>query len=72
VFLVGEMGSLKFQNGGEPLWLSGKVVKMRIINEFKRTRVRYPPRATSYIKKFQTGAQPTDNFSPKKFLQKII
>jgi hypothetical protein len=26
----------------EPLWLSGKVVKMRKINEFERTRVRSP------------------------------
>jgi hypothetical protein len=32
---------------GEPLWLSGKVVKNENINELKRTRVRSPPRATS-------------------------
>jgi hypothetical protein len=35
---------------GEPLWLSGKVVKNEKINEIKRTRVRSPPRATSLIK----------------------
>jgi hypothetical protein len=27
---------------GEPLWLSGKVVKNEIINEIERTRVRSP------------------------------
>jgi hypothetical protein len=32
---------------GEPLWLSGKVVKNEKINEIERTRVCYPPRATS-------------------------
>jgi hypothetical protein len=32
---------------GEPLWLSGKVVKNEKINEIERTRVRSPPRATS-------------------------
>jgi hypothetical protein len=32
---------------GEPLWLSGKVVKAEKINEIERTRVRSPPRATS-------------------------
>jgi hypothetical protein len=37
---------------GEPLWLSGKVVKNENINEIKRTRVRsLPPRATSFKKK---------------------
>jgi hypothetical protein len=35
---------------GEPLWLSGKVVKNEKINEIERTRVRSPPRATSLIK----------------------
>jgi hypothetical protein len=35
---------------GEPLWLSGKVVKNDKINEIKRTRVRSPPRATSLKK----------------------
>jgi hypothetical protein len=28
---------------GEPLWLSGKVVKNEKINEIERTRVRSPP-----------------------------
>jgi hypothetical protein len=32
---------------GEPLWLSGKVVKNEKINEIERTRVHSPPRATS-------------------------
>jgi hypothetical protein len=45
----------KFRICGEPLWLSGKVVKMRKINEIERTRVRSPPsthpRATSFFKK---------------------
>jgi hypothetical protein len=36
---------------GEPLWLSGKVVKNEKINEIERTRVRSPPRATSFFKK---------------------
>jgi hypothetical protein len=36
---------------GEPLWLSGKVVKNEKINEIKRTWVRSPPRATSLKKK---------------------
>jgi hypothetical protein len=31
---------------GEPLWLSGKVVKNEKINEIERTRVCSPPRAT--------------------------
>jgi hypothetical protein len=35
---------------GEPLWLSGKVVKKEKINEIKRTRVGSPPRATSLKK----------------------
>jgi hypothetical protein len=35
---------------GEPLWLSGKVVKIEKINEIERTRVRSPPRATSLKK----------------------
>jgi hypothetical protein len=37
----------KLLNCGEPLWLSGKVVKNEKINEIQRTRVRSPPRATS-------------------------
>jgi hypothetical protein len=36
---------------GEPLWLSGKVVKNEKINEIERTRVRSPPRATSFFLK---------------------
>jgi hypothetical protein len=32
---------------GEPLWLSGKVVKNEKINEIQRTWVCSPPRATS-------------------------
>jgi hypothetical protein len=36
-----------FWGGGEPLMLSGKVVKKEKINEIERTRVRSPPRATS-------------------------
>jgi hypothetical protein len=36
---------------GEPLWLSGKVVKNEKINEIVRTRVRSPPQATSFLKK---------------------
>jgi hypothetical protein len=32
---------------GEPLWLSGKVVKNEKINEIERTRVCSPTRATS-------------------------
>jgi hypothetical protein len=32
---------------GEPLWLSGKMVKKEKINKIKRTRVHSPPRATS-------------------------
>jgi hypothetical protein len=36
---------------GEPLWLSGKVVKNETIKEIERTRVRSPPRATSFFKK---------------------
>jgi hypothetical protein len=36
---------------GEPLWLSGKVVKNEKINEIERTQVRSPPRATSLNKK---------------------
>jgi hypothetical protein len=35
---------------GEPLWLSGKVVKNEKINEIERTRVRSPPRATFFKK----------------------
>jgi hypothetical protein len=35
---------------GEPLWLSGKVVKNKKINEIERTRVRSPHRATSLKK----------------------
>jgi hypothetical protein len=31
---------------GEPLWLSGKVVKNEKINGIERTRVCSPPRAT--------------------------
>jgi hypothetical protein len=34
--------------GGEPLWLSGLVVKNRKINEIERTRVRSPPQATFF------------------------
>jgi hypothetical protein len=34
-------------DNGEPLWLSGKVVKNEKINEIERTRVCSPPRATS-------------------------
>jgi hypothetical protein len=33
---------------GEPLWLSGKVVKNEKTNEIKRTWVCSPPRATSF------------------------
>jgi hypothetical protein len=40
---------------GEPLWLSGKVVKHEKINDIKRTRVRSPPRATSLKKDFPTN-----------------
>jgi hypothetical protein len=36
---------------GEPLWLSGKVVNNEKINEIERTRVRFPPRATSLKKR---------------------
>jgi hypothetical protein len=36
---------------GEPLWLSGKVVKNEKINEIERTRAHSPPRATSFLKK---------------------
>jgi hypothetical protein len=39
---------------GEPLWLSGKVVKNEKINEIKRTQVRSPPRATSLKKTITT------------------
>jgi hypothetical protein len=39
---------------GEPLWLSGKVVKNEKINEIERTRVCSPPRATSLKKQFTT------------------
>jgi hypothetical protein len=35
---------------GERLWLSGKVVKNEKINKIERTRVRSPPRATSFKK----------------------
>jgi hypothetical protein len=35
---------------GEPLWLSGKVVKNEKINEIERTRVHSPPWATSFLK----------------------
>jgi hypothetical protein len=35
---------------GEPLWLSGKVVKNEKIKEIERTQVRSPPRATSFRK----------------------
>jgi hypothetical protein len=38
------------QTTGEPLWLSGRVVKNEKINEIERTRVRSPPRATSLKK----------------------
>jgi hypothetical protein len=38
------------EKGGEPLWLSGKVVKNEKINEIQRTRVHSPPRATSLKK----------------------
>jgi hypothetical protein len=41
---------LKITPGGEPLWLSGKVVKNEKINEIERTRVRSPPLATSLKK----------------------
>jgi hypothetical protein len=37
---------------GEPLWLSGKVVKTEKINEIERTWVRSPPRATSFFNVF--------------------
>jgi hypothetical protein len=37
---------------GEPLWLSGKVMKNEKIKEIERTRVRSPPRATSLKKLF--------------------
>jgi hypothetical protein len=33
---------------GEPLWLSGKVVKDEKINEIESTRVCSPPRANSF------------------------
>jgi hypothetical protein len=42
---------LKCKFKGELLWLSGKVVKNEIIKEMERTRVRSPPRATSFYKK---------------------
>jgi hypothetical protein len=45
------MAFLKVYNPGAPLWLSGKVVKNEKINEIERTRVRSPPRATSFFKK---------------------
>jgi hypothetical protein len=35
---------------GEPLWLSGKVVKNEKMNEIERTRVHSPRRATSLKK----------------------
>jgi hypothetical protein len=38
---------------GEPLWLSGKVVKNEKIKEIERTRVRSPSRATSFFKKWR-------------------
>jgi hypothetical protein len=43
--------SKDFFSVGEPLWLSGKVVKNEKINEIERTRVCSPPRATSLEKK---------------------
>jgi hypothetical protein len=43
-------------DGGEPLWLSSKVVKNEKINDIKRTRVRSPPRATSFKKNILDGA----------------
>jgi hypothetical protein len=42
---------------GEPLWLSGKVVKNGKINEIERTRVRSPHRATSLKKVAQNVAR---------------
>jgi hypothetical protein len=36
---------------GEPLWLSGKVVKNEEINEIERTRVHSPPRSIISLKK---------------------
>jgi hypothetical protein len=57
---------------GEPLWLSGKVVKNEKINEIERTRVRSPPRATS-LKKISWGRCYDHNFLRffDNFLQKI-
>jgi hypothetical protein len=43
---------------GEPLWLSGKVVKNEIINEIERTRVCSPPRATSLKNDFYGSQYP--------------
>jgi hypothetical protein len=36
---------------GEPLWLSGKVVKNEKINEIERTRVRSPPPPGNLLKR---------------------
>jgi hypothetical protein len=46
---LSDLYSVSSFNWGEPLWLSGKVVKNEKINETKRTRVRSPPRATSFL-----------------------
>jgi hypothetical protein len=46
------VGTLGKHVTGEPLWLSGKVVKNEKINEIERTRVRSPPQATSFKNMF--------------------
>jgi hypothetical protein len=43
---------------GEPLWLSGKVVKNEKINENERDRVCSPPRATFLKKKHVSHMYP--------------
>jgi hypothetical protein len=52
-FLIAEQN---FQQKGEPLWLSGKVVKDEKINEIERTWVRSPPQATSLKKSAQESS----------------
>jgi hypothetical protein len=44
---------------GEPLWLSGKVVKNEKINDIKRTKVRSP----------QYPGQPLKKYLPRKIWQ---
>jgi hypothetical protein len=43
---------------GEPLWLSGKVVKNEKINEIQRPRVRSPPRATYFLNNYKIFSIP--------------